>query len=52
MAVVAVLYQVWELTRSPLWTGAIGVATAVPTIVLGLLGERSPTRSIAAAWCC
>ena len=38
MAVVAVLYQVWELTRSPLWTGAIGVATAVPTIVLGLLG--------------
>jgi hypothetical protein len=38
MTVVAVLYQVWELTRSPLWTGAIGVATAVPTIVLGLLG--------------
>ncbi|TQM15508.1 MFS transporter [Pseudonocardia kunmingensis] len=38
MAVVAVLYQVWELTRSPLWTGAIGVATAVPNIVLGLLG--------------
>lgn len=38
MAVVAVLYQVWELTRSPLWTGAIGVTTAVPTIVLGLLG--------------
>ncbi|MEN3264454.1 MAG: hypothetical protein V7646_1348 [Pseudonocardia sp.] len=38
MAVVAVLYQVWELTRSPLWTGAIGVATAVPTIVLGLAG--------------
>ncbi|MCW0213540.1 MAG: MFS transporter [Pseudonocardia sp.] len=35
---VAVLYQVWELTRSPLWTGAIGVATAVPTIALGLLG--------------
>nr|WP_211176819.1 MFS transporter [Pseudonocardia acidicola] len=38
MAVVAVLFQVWELTRSPLWTGAIGVATAVPMIVLGLLG--------------
>lgn len=38
MAIVAVLYQVWELTSSPLWTGAIGVATAVPTIVLGLLG--------------
>ena len=38
MAVVAVLYQVWDLTRSPLWTGAIGVANAVPMIVLGLLG--------------
>jgi MFS family permease len=38
VAVVAVLYQVWELTGSPLWTGAIGVATAVPTIVLGLVG--------------
>jgi hypothetical protein len=38
IAVVAVLYQVWELTSSPFWTGAIGVATAVPTIVLGLLG--------------
>lgn len=38
MAVVAVLYQVWELTKSPLWTGAIGVATAAPTIVLGLFG--------------
>lgn len=38
MAVIAVLYQVWELTKSPLWTGAIGVATAAPTIVLGLFG--------------
>ncbi|MET9339032.1 MFS transporter [Nonomuraea sp. NPDC003804] len=38
MAVVAVLYQVWELTHNPLWTGAIGVATAVPTTVLGLFG--------------
>lgn len=38
VAVVAVLYQVWELTRSPYWTGAIGLATAVPTIVFGLVG--------------
>ncbi|MBA8827773.1 MFS family permease [Saccharopolyspora lacisalsi] len=38
MAVVAVLYQVWELTQNPLWTGMIGVATATPTIVLGLYG--------------
>lgn len=38
LAVVAVLYQVWELTHSPAWVGAIGVATAVPTVVFGLLG--------------
>ncbi|WP_433289219.1 MFS transporter [Pseudonocardia sp. CA-142604] len=38
VAVVAVMYQVWELTQSAVWVGAIGVATAVPTIVFGLLG--------------
>ncbi|WP_436760032.1 MFS transporter [Streptosporangium sp. V21-05] len=38
IAGVAVLLQVWELTRSPLWTGAIGLATAVPLLVLGLVG--------------
>ncbi|MEV4187356.1 MFS transporter, partial [Streptosporangium canum] len=38
IAGVAVLLQVWELTHSPLWTGAIGLATAVPLLVLGLVG--------------
>ncbi|MEU8036398.1 MFS transporter [Streptosporangium sp. NPDC049078] len=38
VAGVAVLLQVWDLTRSPLWTGAIGLATAVPLLVLGLAG--------------
>ncbi|WP_433252573.1 MFS transporter [Streptosporangium sp. CA-135522] len=38
IAVVAVLLQVWDLTRSPLWTGAIGLATGVPLLVLGLVG--------------
>lgn len=38
VAVVAVLYQVWELTHSSAWVGAIGVATALPTVVFGLLG--------------
>ncbi|MEV1296038.1 MFS transporter [Pseudonocardia sp. NPDC049635] len=38
VANLAVLQQIWELTRSPVWTGAIGVATAVPMIVFGLLG--------------
>lgn len=35
---VAVLYQVWELTGSPIWTGAIGIVRAVPLIVCGVLG--------------
>lgn len=38
IAVVAVLYQVWELTHSAAWVGAIGITTAVPTVVLGLVG--------------
>jgi MFS family permease len=38
VATVAVLFQVWELTHSAAWVGAIGGATAVPTIVLGLAG--------------
>ncbi|WP_406312561.1 MFS transporter [Streptosporangium sp. NBC_01639] len=38
LAVVAVLLQVWDLTHSSLWTGAIGLATAVPLLVLGLVG--------------
>lgn len=35
---VAVLFQVWELTRSPLWTGMIGLATAIPMILAALVG--------------
>ncbi|GAA4887397.1 MFS transporter [Saccharopolyspora cebuensis] len=38
VATVAVLAQVWDLTRSPLWTGAIGLATGVPMMLFGLLG--------------
>lgn len=38
IAVVAVLFQVWEMTRNPFWVGAIGVAQAVPMIVMGLVG--------------
>jgi len=38
VATVAVLLQVWELTRSPVWTGTIGLATAVPMLTLGLVG--------------
>ncbi len=38
VATVAVLLQVWELTHSPLWTGTIGLATAIPLLTLGLVG--------------
>lgn len=35
---VAVLAQVWELTGSPVGTGAIGLATGLPIVLFGLLG--------------
>jgi MFS family permease len=38
LTVFAVLYQVWELTHSPLWTGAIGLAHAIPMITLSFVG--------------
>jgi MFS family permease len=33
---VAVMFQVWDETSSPAWTGAVGLAQALPLIVLGL----------------
>ncbi len=38
LTLVAVLYQVWELTDSPAAVGAVGLAQAVPMVVLGLVG--------------
>ncbi|WP_405607139.1 MFS transporter [Streptomyces sp. NBC_01508] len=38
MANVAVLAQVWDLTGSPVGTGAIGLATGLPMVLFGLLG--------------
>lgn len=35
---VAVLYQVWQLTRSAFWTGVIGVVIGVPVLVFGFAG--------------
>lgn len=35
---VAILFQVWELTHDPFWTGAIGLANAIPLIVFGMIG--------------
>lgn len=36
MTVVAVLFQVWETTGSVYWTGAVGLAHALPVILFGL----------------
>ncbi|MFB7978487.1 MFS transporter [Streptomyces vinaceus] len=36
MTLVAVMFQVWQMTESPTWTGAVGLAQAVPLVVLGL----------------
>src|SRR5262245_60755107 len=36
MAYVAVLFQVWETTHSAFWTGALGLAQAVPLVLVGL----------------
>ncbi|MEV4598866.1 MFS transporter [Amycolatopsis sp. NPDC049253] len=36
LTLVAVLYQVWERTGSTVWTGAVGLAQALPIVVFGL----------------
>ncbi|MFE1172846.1 MFS transporter [Streptomyces sp. NPDC058773] len=36
MTLVAVMFQVWQTTHSTVWTGAVGLARAVPLIGLGL----------------
>jgi MFS family permease len=48
MTLIAVMFQVWQTTRSTVWTGAVGLAQAVPIIVFGLfagsLADRSDRR--------
>jgi predicted MFS family arabinose efflux permease len=44
VAVVAVLFQVWELTHSSVWVGVIGVAEGLPMIAFGLLGGSLADR--------
>ncbi|MFJ7150699.1 MFS transporter [Streptomyces sp. NPDC100445] len=36
MTLVAVLVQVWRMTESTTWTGAVGLAQAIPLVALGL----------------
>lgn len=50
IAVVAVMYQVWETTHSPFWSGSVALAQLVPMLVVGLWGgavaDRADRRSI------
>ena len=50
MTQVAVLFQIWQDTRSPIWTGAVGLAQAVPIVVFGLISgaliDRNDRRRI------
>jgi MFS family permease len=44
MTAVAVLFQVWRSTGSTVWTGAIGLAQAVPLIAFGLFAGALADR--------
>ncbi|MER6016386.1 MFS transporter [Streptomyces bluensis] len=36
MTAVAVMFQIWQTTWSTAWTGAVGLAQAIPLVMLGL----------------
>ena len=38
MTLVAVMFQIWHMTGSTVWTGAVGLAQAIPLIAFGLVG--------------
>ncbi|WP_371549002.1 MFS transporter [Streptomyces sp. NBC_00554] len=50
MTMVAVMYQVWQMTHSTVWTGAVGLAQALPMVAFGLfagsLADRRDRRQI------
>ncbi|MEV6110442.1 MFS transporter [Streptomyces sp. NPDC051940] len=50
MTLVAVMFQVWESTRSTAWTGAVGLAQALPLVAFSLfagsLADRVDRRRV------
>jgi len=50
MTMVSVMYQVWDMTHSTVWTGAVGLAGALPLVGVGLLAgawvDRGDRRRI------
>ncbi|WP_030347621.1 MFS transporter [Streptomyces sp. NRRL S-1022] len=45
MTMVTVMYQVWDMTRSTAWTGAVGLAQALPLVVFGLFAGAWADRA-------
>ncbi|MET9909193.1 MFS transporter [Streptomyces sp. NPDC006476] len=50
MTVVTVMYQVWDMTHSSVWTGAVGLVQAVPLVTVGLFAgawvDRADRRRV------
>ncbi|GIF13414.1 MFS transporter [Actinoplanes teichomyceticus] len=44
MTLVAVMYQVWQQTHSTIWTGAVGLAQALPLVAFGLFAGALADR--------
>jgi len=45
MTLVAVMYQVWQMTGSTVWSGAVGLAQALPVIAFGLFAGSFVDRA-------
>ncbi|MEU6666376.1 MFS transporter [Streptomyces sp. NPDC046727] len=45
MTMVTVMYQVWDMTHSTAWTGAVGLAQALPLVVFGLFAGAWADRA-------
>lgn len=51
-SLVALPYQLYIETRSPLLVGLLGAFELVPLVTMALIGGRSPTGWIDGACCC
>ncbi|TQL66856.1 putative MFS family arabinose efflux permease [Nocardioides albertanoniae] len=44
ITIVAVMFQVWEATHSPFWSGSVAIAQLVPMLTVGLWGGSVADR--------
>lgn len=44
IAAVAVMFQIWESTRSVVWSGAVGIAHAIPMLLLSVVAGSCADR--------